>query len=270
MRCSRMLITSATAAFLIGSAGAGVGAAQPAPSDNPADNPVVAYATAHPMDFEGINAVAEQEFGVPVQFALAGADGPVDAATAASLHESAQSSASRLEAQSVAPSAFEVSAFWSPTWFGRAIAVGMWGFQDDTASQVGGPPPDFASLGINFGSNCFAMGTVSWNAFAYDHADNSSAVYVQNAGLNGAPIFGLNDQTTGGKLNVDHGTVTANIVKNGNCGPTTTDLRFSYEHNENGGQVDSVTANGAGLNVTYSGGTAAQKNVTPPVSYTVS
>lgn len=270
MRCRKISSVSIAALFASGFilTGGSTATAEPAPSDNPADNPVVAYATENPMDFEGINAVAEREFGQSVEFALVGVDGPVDAATATSLSESAQRAEVGIE--SVSPTAYDVSAFWSPTWFGRAIAVGMWSFQDDATSQIGGPPEDLASLGINFASNCFTMGTVSWNAFAYDHVDNSSAVYVQNPGSNGSPVFGLNDQTSAGKLNVDHGTVTANIVKNGNCGPTTTDLRFRYEHNENGGQVDSVSATAAALNVTYSGGTASVQKSTPAISYTVS
>ncbi|QNG18850.1 hypothetical protein G4H71_21265 [Rhodococcus triatomae] len=242
---------------------AGSAHADPAEPD-PADNPVVAYAQENPRDFIGINALAEKEFGQSVEFTVSDVDGPVDARTADALSNLGAAGFPEFAPFAVPTNAFSVVGYWLPSAGRGATYMGTWDFRDDYVN--GSAPDDFASIMFDWSSSCLILTSTTYNSYYYDgERTTDSTMYLKDGGIGGSPIVGLRDATSGFKLNVDHGHMSASVLRKPGCSAQQFGAQFAYEHNQDGGSALSVSASFlGGLSVGYSGGPdAMQKSTTP-------
>lgn len=227
-------------------------------------NALTEYAEQNPRDFVGINALAEKEFGTSIQFSVSNVDGPVDAQTADMLSNQKVLPPGMVTPLSVPVDAFGVVGYWLPTTGRVATYMGTWDFRDDYVN--GSAPDDFASIMFDWSSNCLIMTNTTWNSYYYDGVRTTdSTMYLKDGGIGGSPITGLRDATSGFKLNVDHGHMSATVTRKLGCNAQPFGAQFAYEHNQDGGSAVSVSASFlGGLSIGYSGSPSSMQKSNSP------
>lgn len=138
---------------------------------------------------------------------------------------------------------------------------GRWNFPDNWAGQ--NTPHDMASIGLTGLNSCSRLHTLRGNTYTY-RGEATRHVYLKSANIgNSAPIFGVNDYTTGFVSQADHGYV--NVAVTRACGnQITIGGDFSYEANA-GGSLLNVSAGWGFLSVSYNGGPMVLQKGTSPV-----
>ncbi|UOE43499.1 hypothetical protein [Agromyces larvae] len=116
----------------------------------------------------------------------------------------------------------------------------------------GSAPDDFASIRLaNNSSGCLSLGATYVHTYTYDGAATGKGyLYDAGAGTN-SPIAGVRDGVSGFKMDADHGVVLSHL-RSHYCGPVDLSGMFTYEHNQDGGAVASVSASFFGFGVSYS------------------
>ncbi len=131
----------------------------------------------------------------------------------------------------------------------RLVVTGFWDFRDD---YIGGEPPDdFAAVTAD--APCWSVTNVTDRAHNYSGQDYTHDLYLKDGGVNGSPIIGVRDLTSGFQLGTAHGQMAVTYELRGGCSDTHLRAEFVYEHNQ-GGNVTGVSASFGVLSVSYSGG----------------
>jgi hypothetical protein len=222
------------------------------------------YEIANPEDLVGAEALMNRLYGGKLQISLNGIDRLLSAAEAQAImvkRATTPVGAQRrvAPAAAAAPAAVPVNAF-SVAFMFQVVpstteytwgAYGTWNFRDDYVN--GSAPDDIAANRLT--TECMRIGTTE--VFTYDYTGaQTHQGYLLDAGLNtNSPIVGVRDTVSGFVMGADHGTVYTPVWVG--CGPAVIQGQFTYEHNQDGGAVASVSAGFGGFGVSYSGGSIA-------------
>jgi hypothetical protein len=231
------------------------------------------YTLAHPLDLVGQASLVKSFIGVDLRYSASGpganSRGNLSAAEAQRMMAHSNKGVSGPTTNDLKPDTFSVTVTLipvqgpPPSW----IVRGQWDFRDDFVGT--GAPDDFMSPAFSApgcsGVHITHLLAIPWDVNGGMHID---ADYLQDSGLTTlAPIDGLHDRTSAFMTNIDHGFYDATFGLFG-CGSDFTGVvggAFSYEHNQGGGSVVSISASFAGLSISYNGGPLSLRKSTPPV-----
>lgn len=253
-------------------------------------NEVLKYAALNPTDYVGIDEVSERVYGQPLSFQINGVDEPMpaeaaqeiledryearmadadDGESALLLTDSVRSSSAAngfVRAGSVPLDAYTVGFFWAPTSGKVGFATGTWDFRDNYVN--GSAPDDIATIGVQL-SPCLSVGSTTIISRDYTKKSYPGSVYIRDVGLNGSPVAGIRDQTSGFVMNSDNGVMTTQVLNGGSCGATPTRGQFIYEKNQDGGSLLGLSAGFGFLSISYSGSPRTLQKSAGPVGFTI-
>lgn len=204
------------------------------------------YALAHPGDFEGLNALAE-ELGGELTVSTSWT-GPTTPETATRVQESidAPDTSGEISPAAIPTDAFVVSVATARHPASTVASVsGTWNWRDEFVGQ--GPPVDIAAL--RFSDSCVIYGANAVSTYRWDNVSTDRGT-LRSAGVGtGGPVWNIDAQVSGFANYADHGTVTQSVDLKECSG--TVQTAFDYEGND-GGSVLSVSLGWGGLSVGYS------------------
>lgn len=217
------------------------------------------YISTHSTDLAGIEAFTKALYDAPDMVVTVGNSRETMSGAEAQvvIDQEAEAQKARIESGSAARAvpidAFEVSFSFIPrpnTGYLPYAAYGTWNFRDDYVN--GSDPDDIATIrleGVATGS-CREIGGTASRTFLYNGTETGVS-YLRDAGLGtGAPVVAIDDGASGFQMTADNGYVLTDII--GHCGPVTTRGVFTYEHNQDGGAVVTVSASFGGVGISYS------------------
>lgn len=219
----------------------------------------------NPGDFAGLEELSLQYTGLPLTVSVSDYNEELTGVEAQSILDKRAELPDNAEVQSkrmigianVPQDAFTVSFAWiprpAPSAFVQRAAYGTWNIRDDYVNYS--EPDDVAALRIAADS-CYSLGdTTTVKTYTYQGVETSSG-YLRDAGLGtNSPIGGIDDRVSGFIGNADNGYMLHEPRIS--CGPSEIRGMFTYEHNQDGGAIASVSASFGAFSISYSGATSA-------------
>lgn len=232
---------------------------------------IEAFEEAHPLDIAGLGALVKEVSGQEMHVSVSGVPGTLSAREAQRIFDQRAALATKGSLTRTSPSiaapmavplnAFTVAVSWIPVSSTQVKAHGVWNFRDDYVN--GSDPDDYSSVALQLGCSRIT-GTTT---ITYDYLNNQTAnsAYLYASGLStGAPISGVRDRASGFKLLTDHGYTDVLVTRPSGCAAHTIGADYSFEHNQDGGSVFSVTAGWGNLQVNYNSvGSRLQMSTNP-------
>jgi len=207
----------------------------------------------HPTDYVGIDRLLTKYGLPPMIVRVDGIDRDLTSAEAEAILQQRQatSPSGGVTPMSVPVDAFSVNITIQYDLYLNRVVTGSWNFRDDYVN--GSASDDVATVQTNLGGGCFRTGGITRKAADYAGVDHTSLTYVDDGGVNGSPIFGVRDSTSGFKLLTDNGYFKVVFNKTGASGCTSAKLgaEFQYEHNQDGSGGFSATAGWGAFSVSY-------------------
>lgn len=206
-----------------------------------------AYQDQHPTDYTGIDRLLTKYGLPPMKVRIDGIDRDLTSAEA-----EAELAARASAVYAVPTDAFNVAITINYDLYLNRVVTGSWNFRDNYVN--GSDPDDVATVQSNLGGGCFRTGSLVRKAADYTGVDYTGQTYIDDGGVNGSPIFGIRDRTSGFKLLTDNGYFKATYNRTGasGCGSTQLGAQFQYEHNQDGGAGFSASAGWGFFSVNYS------------------
>ena len=140
-----------------------------------------------------------------------------------------------------------------------SVITGLWNFRDNYVN--GSDPDDISALALEYDTNCVEQTPDSVTVSDYAGQDYSHKAYRQSSSST-SNVWGINDDTTGFKLNSDHGSHSLALVwHRDTCGTPPIRASYHFEHNQdgNGGWSASVGLGSLSVSYTGNGGNILQK-----------
>lgn len=214
-----------------------------------------AFADEHPDDYTGLDQLMAKYGLPPMKVRINGIDRDLTSAEAEAelaARKSAAAKSTSAGTYAVPVDAFTVALSLAYDLYMNRVARGSWNFRDNYVN--GSAPDDVATVQANLANGCFRTGTLQRKAADYSGVDYTGQTYVDDGGVNGSPIFGIRDVTSGFKLLTDNGyfRVTYNKTGASGCGSAQLGAQFQYEHNQDGSGGFSASAGWGFFSVSYS------------------
>ncbi|MGO1973138.1 MAG: hypothetical protein ACTH2Q_09290 [Propionibacteriaceae bacterium] len=142
---------------------------------------------------------------------------------------------------------------------------GGWDYRDDYVN--GSDPDDFATVQLKMPA-CYKIVETTTLTYRYNGTE-TDAGYLKEGGLeSNAPIVGLRNLASDFMLSADNGVAGVVIEQPAKC-KGEVGATFSYEHNQDGGNVAGISASWGAFTINYTGSTLTLQKSTNPVYFKV-
>lgn len=229
---------------------------------------ITAYQEAHPDDLAGLERLAEKHTGMKMEVLVEGVDEVLTGEQAQPYIDAEKAKQKEPKGDvgtaAIPTDAFNVGIYTTPLAGPPPTkrVTGRWNYRDNWAGQAA--PHDFGSVGLRV-PDCMQLSDYVVTTYTYNNT-RTNLGYLKSSNLaNDAPIWGVNDYTSGFVSQADNGYM--NVTLKNYCGATKSlAAAFEYEANQ-GSSVTSVSAGWGFLSISYGGSNSHLQKGTAPLYF---